>query len=166
VLGAGLGCSTLSGYSTGTGESYCGAVTTTATFRAGLAAGAQMRLSLDATLLDGEASPGVVSTYEPASGATPARRLLDRVALRRVPALENDPLAAPDLGTGRDQSHVFALTPTAPGEDPLLTVVSLRSDGGVEVRLVRPGVATTAPPGHDPVFGLFTLVKQAGACGF
>ncbi len=163
---AATGCSTLSGYSTGADESYCGAVIATAPFSTGIAATAQMRLTLDATQLDGEASPGAVWTDEPAAGTTPARRLFEGTAFRRVPALENDPLATPDLGTGRDHTHVFALTPTAPGEDPLLGVLSLRSDGGVEVRLLRPGVATTAPRGHDPLFGLFTLTKQAGTCGF
>jgi hypothetical protein len=44
-------------------------------------------------------------------------------------------------------------------------VVSLRSDGGVEVRLLRAGVAAGAA-GQTPIFGLFVLSKQVGTCGF
>jgi hypothetical protein len=162
---AGLGCSTLDHYSTASGESYCGSVTTSDTFRAGLASGARMRLSLDASALD-QGSPGSVWTYEPPSGTAPTRRLIDGSPLRRIPALDNDPLATPGLGGGRDHTRVFALTPALATEDPLLAVLSLRSDDGVEVRLLRPGASATAPPGHDAVFGLFTLAKQTGTCGF
>ena len=76
----------------------------------------------------------------------------------------------PDLGGGRDHTRVFALTPAPPGEDPLLAVLSLRSDDGVEARLLRPGAAgdgaTPPPPGKQPVFALFVLYKQAGTCAF
>jgi len=161
---AGLGCNGLGHYSTAPGESYCGAVTQTSTFRAGLAEGARMRATLDATELDGALSPGALWTTEP------ARQLLDAAALRRIPALENDPLSLLDLGGGRDPTRLFALTPAPAGEDPLVAVLSLRSDDGIEVRLLRPGLdptATPAPPsGRQPLFGLFVLYKQAGTCGF
>ncbi|APR87261.1 hypothetical protein A7982_12610 [Minicystis rosea] len=166
----GLGCTELDRYSTAPSESYCGAVTLSSSFRTGLSPRVQMRLQLDAAELDGEISPGVVWTFEAASGEQPARRLLDRAPLRRIPKLASDPLAQPDLGEGRDHSRVFALTPTDDDEEPLLAVLSLRSDDGVEVRLLRPGLAGTAakppPPGRRPLFGLFTLYKQIGTCGF
>jgi hypothetical protein len=161
---AGLGCNTLGRFTTAPDESYCGTVTATASFRAGLAEGAQMRVTLDAAELDGELSPGAVWTAEP------ARQLLDGALLRRIPALENDPLAIPDLGGGRVQTRLFALTPAPAGEDPLLGVLSLRSDDGIEVRLLRSGLdpaSTPAPPaGQQPLFGLFVLYKQAGTCAF
>ena len=164
-LAAGLGCSSLSGYSTAPGESFCGAATQSGAFRAGLAQGAQMRVTLDAPELDGELSPGAVWTVEPAG-----RRLLVGASLRRIPALENDALDVADLGGGRDHTRLFALTPGPAGEDPLLAALSLRSDDGIEVRLLRPGLdpaSTPAPPpGRQPLFGLFVLYKQAGTCGF
>lgn len=165
---AGLGCSSLTGYTTAPDESYCGTVTASSTFRTGLASGAQMRLKLDASQLESEVSPGTVWTFEPAVGAAPARRLVDGAPLRRIPQLENDPLSVPDLGGGRDHTHVFALTPSPAGEDPLVSVVSLREGGGVEVRLLRPGLDPSGDPpaGQGPLFGLFTLEKQVGACGF
>jgi hypothetical protein len=165
-----LGCTDLDRYSTAASESYCGAVTLSSNFRTGFSPRVQMRLRLDASVLDGEASPGVVWTYEAASGSEPARRLLDRAPLRRIPKLANDPLSQLDLGDGRDPSRIFAVTPTDVAEEPLLAVLSLRSDEGVEVRLLRPGLAAASgkpvPAGHEPMFGLFTLYKQIGTCGF
>jgi hypothetical protein len=171
LAAAGLGCDSVTGFSTAPGESYCGAVTASSTFRTGLAADAQMRLSLDAPALDGETSPGSVWTVEGGADAGAAgRRLVDGAPLRRVPQLDNDPLSMPDLGTGRDHTRLFALSTAPAGEDPLVAVVSLRSDEGVEVRLLRPGLDPASspppPPGRAPLFGLFTLYKQAGTCGF
>jgi hypothetical protein len=158
----GSGCSSLGHYTTAPGESYCGTVTATASFRAGVPEGLAMRLVLDGAALDGETSPGTVWTSAPASGTAP---LLTGVALQRIPALENDALSTPDLGGGRGPTRLFALAPTAPGEAALLAVVSLRSDDGVEVRLLRPQLGASPPPGQGPVFGLFVLSKQAGTCG-
>jgi hypothetical protein len=167
LAAAGVGCPSVDRYTTTPGESYCGAVTANAEFFAGLAPGATMRLTLDAAQLDGDASPGTVWTREDPTGTSPGRRLVDGAPLRRIPTLANDPLAAPDLGSGLDHTRVFALTPAPAGEAPLLGVVSLRSDEGVEVRLLRPGLdGVAALSGQGPVFGLFSLTKQAGACGF
>jgi hypothetical protein len=156
------GCADLGSYSTAPGEPYCGAVTASSSFRAGLGPGVRMRLTLDASQLDGEPSPGTAWTFDTASAA----RLLDGAPLRRIPALENDPLSQLSLGEGKDPSRVFALTPAPSAEEPFLAVLSLRSDDGVDVRLLRPGLGGAPPEGSQPVFGLFTLYKQAGTCGF
>lgn len=165
-----VACTELDRYSTAPSESYCGAVTLSGSFRAGLSPRVQMRLQLNAAELDGELSPGVVWTFEAAAGDQPERRLLDRAPLRRIPKLENDALAQLDLGAGRDHSRIFAVTPSIAVEEPLLAVLSLRSDDGVEVRLLRPGLAGIGskppPAGHQPVFGLFTIYRQVGTCGF
>jgi hypothetical protein len=129
-----------------------------------------MRLQLNAPELEGELSPGVIWTFEAAAGDQPERRLLDRAPIRRIPTLESDALSQPDLGSGRDHTRVFAVTPSDTGQEALLAVLSLRSDDGVEVRLLRPGLAGVGskppPDGRQPVFGLFTLYKQVGTCGF
>lgn len=166
----GLGCTDLDRYSTAPSESYCGAVTLSNSFRTGLSPRVQMRLQIDAAELDADVSPGVLWTFEAASGDEGDRRLLNRAPLRRIPKIENDPISEIDLGGGREHTRLFAVTPSDAEEDPLLAIVSLRSDEGVEVRLLRPGIAGTAsksaPPGRAPVFGLFTLYKQIGTCGF
>jgi hypothetical protein len=169
-LASALGCTNLDHYSTAPSESYCGAVTLSSTFRTDLSPRVQMRLQLNASEIDTQISPGVVWTFEAEDGEKPSVRLLDRAPLRRIPKIENDPLSVLDLGDGRDTSRIFAVTPSDPGDDPLLAVLSLRSDDGVEVRLLRPGLADIGaqkqPPGKRPLFGNFLLYKQVGTCGF
>jgi hypothetical protein len=154
-------CSSVDSYTTAPGESYCGGLPSPAAFTAGLAPGAQMRVTLDASQLDAQGSPGTVWTYEPPSKGLPSRRLVDGLALQHVPALDSDPLSIPDLGSGRDHTRLFSLGASPPGEPAIVAAVSLRSDGGVEVRLLRPSANAGAA-----IFGLFTLTKQAGTCGF
>lgn len=165
-----LGCNDLNRYSTAPSESYCGSVTLSSAFRAGLSPRVQMRVQLDAAELDTEQSPGVVWTFEAGARDEPTHRLLNRAPLRRIPKIESDPIAALDLGGGRDHTRIFAVTPSDAEEDPLLAILSLRSDDGIEVRLLRPGLGgtgTKAPPtGKRPIFGVFTLTKQIGTCGF
>lgn len=168
---AGLGCTDLNRYSTAPSESYCGAVTLSNAFRAGLSPRVQMRLQIDAAELDSEVSPGVVWTFEAAAGEDePDRRLLNRAPLRRIPKLAGDPIGSIDLGEGREHTRIFAVSPSDTEEEPLLAILSLRSDDGIEVRLLRPGLAGTAskpvPDNRKPIFGLFTLYKQIGTCGF
>jgi len=166
---AGAGCTDLDSYSTNEGEAYCGAITLGGGFREGLSPRVQMRLSLDAAELDGPGSPGTLWTYEAAFGDEPERRLIDDAELRRLPAMENDPLSRLEFGQGRLENKVFAVSPSDPEAEAMLAIVSLRSDGAVEVRLLRPGREggpSEQPEGRRPIFGIFSLTKQVGTCGF
>jgi len=168
-LGA-LGCDDLERFSTASGESYCGAITLGGAFRTGFSPRVQMRLSLDATRLDGPDSPGALSTYEAADGASPERRLLTEAALRPVPSLAHDPLSRLDFGEGRERNAIFAVSPGASDAESILAIVSLRSDETVEVRLLRGGAAPegteAVPDGRRMLFGIFTLDRQKNECGF
>jgi hypothetical protein len=169
MLGAGLGCTDLEHFSTGQGDAYCGSVTLGGSFRTGLSPRVQMRLKLDAAALDGPGSPGTISTFESA-GPEADRRLLTDAELRRLPAMDNDPLSRPELGDGRIRNWIFAVSPVDPAAESLLAVLSLRADDTVEVRLLRPGKAPgdseIVPPGRRPIFGIFPLARQVGTCGF
>jgi hypothetical protein len=166
---AGLGCTDLDHFSTGPGEVYCGAVTLGGTFRTGLSPRVQMRLTLDASMLDGPGSPGTISTFE-AMGPEPPRRLLTDAEVRRLPAMDHDPLSRPELGDTQLRTWIFAATPADPEAESLVSVLSLRADDTVEVRLLRPGKAPhgdeIVAEGRRPIFGIFLLTKQAGTCGF
>ncbi len=166
----GLGCTDLDRFSTSSNEAYCGSITLGGSFRTGLSPRVQMRLTLDAPAIDGAASPGAISTFEASTDMLPERRLLLDAELRRIPALENDALSRPDLGSTTVRSALFAVTPVDPAAESILTVVSLRTDDGVDVRLLRPGVALVPgePPkdARRPLFGIFPLTKQVGSCGF
>lgn len=171
ALGAHAGCDDVSRFSTADGEAYCGAVTLGSAFRAGLSPRVQMRLTLDASELDGPEPPGALSTYEPPSEGTPERRLLDEAALRPIAALGHDPLSRLEFGDGRERNAVYAVSASEPGAESLLAILSLRSDESVEVRLLRPGQeplpsGEPLPPGQRQIFGVFRLTRRSGTCGF
>ncbi len=169
--GAAAGCDDVSRFSTADGEAYCGAITLGGAFRAGLSPRVQMRLSLDADALDGPEPPGALWTYEAPDGATPERRLLDGASLRPIGALAHDPLSRLELGEGRERNAIYAVSASDPEVEPLLAILSLRTDGSVEVRLLRPGrdpLASGEAPGEGQrqVFGNFRLTRRTGTCGF
>jgi len=161
-------------FTTGPGESYCGAVTVGAVFRAGLSPRVQMRLKLDADKLDDSTdSPGALSTFEAADPATSTaeRRMLSEALLRPIPAMQHDPLSRPAFGDGRERNAIYAVSPVDPEAESLLAIVSLRSDDAVEVRLIRPGSPTngnddSVPDGRRQIFGVFSLERKSGECGF
>lgn len=169
AIGA-IGCNDLDRFSTGPDEAYCGSITLGSAFRTGLSPRVQMRLRLDATALDGDGSPGTLSTYEGPDATHPERRLLDEAPLRPIHGLSHDPLSQLEFGDGRERNAIFAVSPAEAEAEGLLAVISLRADGSVEVRLIRPGVEPTGdeppPSTRLPIFGLFPLTRQPGTCGF
>lgn len=174
IAGVGLpviGCDDLARFSTEPAESYCGAVTLASSFRMGFSPRVQMRLKLDASRLDGPDSPGTLSTFEIAADGETERRVLDGAELRRMAPLAHDPLSHLEFGDGRERNAIFAVSPADPEAESMLAIVSLLADERVEVRLLRAGSPTSsdgmAPAeGRRPLFGIFTLSRQAGECGF
>ncbi|MBK9265780.1 MAG: hypothetical protein IPM54_39080 [Polyangiaceae bacterium] len=158
-------CDDFSRFSTRPDEAYCGAITLGSAFRAGLSPRVQMRLELDADALDGPDSPGRVSTFEAPTSELPARRMLDEAILRPIPPLAHDPLSRIEMGEGRERNAVYSVSPREPTATAMLAFLSLRSDEGIEVRLLRPG--TNEDDDHRKlIFGLFSLAKREGSCGF
>ena len=167
AIGAGAGCEDLDRFSTRRDEAYCGAITLGSAFRAGLSPRVQMRLELDASKLDGAESPGTLWTFEAATEGRPERRLLDGAPLRPIAPLAHDPLSRIEMGDGRERNAIYAVSPSDPEAESMLAFLSLRTDGGVEVRLVRAGSDEAAPPeGRRSLFGIFSLVRREGRCGF
>jgi hypothetical protein len=164
------GCSNLDRFTTAPGEAYCGAITLGSPFRTGLSPRVQMRLTLDASALDGASPPGVVSTYEAPDVGTPEQRMLVEAALRPIPPLAHDALSHLDFGDGRERNAIYAVSPADPEAESILAVLSLRTDETVEVRLLRGGVAPSptapTPDARRPIFGLFSLTRQPNRCGF
>ncbi|MCC6556492.1 MAG: hypothetical protein IT372_26330 [Polyangiaceae bacterium] len=175
LIGLGLaaaGCDDLSRFSTADGEAYCGSVTLASGFRTGLSPRVQMRLTLDATALDGTEPPGLLSTYEAADETHPERRLLDRAPLRPIAPLANDPLSHLEFGDGRERNAIFAVSPVDPAAESMLAIISLQTDDSIEVRLLRPGAPRDEATGDPPpaerrqIFGMFRLTRRPNECGF
>lgn len=169
----GTACEDLGDFSTEPGQAYCGSITLGGSFRTGFSTRVQMRLELDAGLLDDPAaSPGTLATFEAADDVSPERRLIDGAALRPIPPLHHDALSHADLGDSRERTAMFAVSPAAADSEAMLAVLSLRSDDRVEVRLVRPGApepadeAAEVAEGRRMLFGLFVLDRKDNRCGF
>src|SRR3954466_607542 len=155
-----LGCRDVSRYSSH-GDHYEGDVVKGSFVRAGVADDAKMCLTLDAEHL--QDAPGTLTTSDGRFRAT---------ALRPIPQIWHDPLSTLSFGDGRRQNLVYVATPLAASGDTqdIMVVMSLMTEGGVEIRLVRgapqtdAGVATPATP--PPLFGVFTLDRREGSCSF
>lgn len=159
-------CDDVSEFSTQKGESYCGAITLGRSFREGLGPRVQMRLSLDASRIDAQRSPGRVWAWEPASEVQAARTLLEAATLDPFAPIAHDALGDLELGEGRERNAIYAVRPAGDGEG-MLAFLSLRTDGRVEVRLLRAGLQSeSAPADRTPLFGVFLLERRKGDCGF
>ena len=158
-----MGCNDLSSFDTAEGEAYCGAVTLASNFRTGFSPRVQMRMTFRGSAVEASTSPGHLTTFDPEAG----QQLLQSAPLRPIVPLQNDDLALLQFGEGRDKNLIYAVSPTTPEAESLLAVVSLRSDDRIEVRLLRPGASEAAnTEGRRQLFGLFTLDRREGDCGF
>jgi hypothetical protein len=120
-----------------------------------------MCLVLDAEHL--QDSPGTLTTSDGRFRAT---------TLRPIPQIWHDPLSTLSFGDGRRQNLVYMATPLAASGDTqdVMVVLSLMTEGGVEIRIVRgaPESDAGAPDAGNPppLFGVFTLDRREGSCSF
>jgi hypothetical protein len=160
-------CDRLASFDLEPGEAYCGRIALGSQYRQGLTPRVQMRMSFDAEAVDRGESPGVITTYD--AEGEPAR-LLDGATLRPFKPIAFDALSDMAMGDGREHNLIYAASAAEEGAESFVVIVSLRSDDGVEVRLIRPGLG--AEEGGDdnplrrPTFGLFNLARRTGDCGF
>jgi hypothetical protein len=145
-------CRDLSRFTSGK-DHFEGPVVRGSFVRAGIVEDTRLCLTLDTDHL--EDNPGTISTTDGRFHATP---------LRPIPQVWHDPLSTMSFGEGRIKNLLYAATPSPDAGDPqdLFVVVSLMQSNDVEVRLLRsaPGGSTNA------IFGVFTLNRQEGPCGF
>jgi len=153
-----IGCRDVSRYSS-KGDHYEGDIVKGSFVRTGLADDAKLCLVLDAKhLQDG---PGTITSSDGRFRATP---------LRPIPQIWHDPLSTLSFGDGRRQNLLYVATPLAEGGDggDITVVVSLMTEGGVEIRMMRgaPQTDGAAAPFTPPMFGVFTLERREGTCSF
>ena len=151
------GCRDVQHFSTA-GDHFEGSVVTSRFVRAGIDEGARVCLALDTDHL--QDAPGSISSSDGRFHATP---------LRPIPQLWHDPLSTLSFGEGRIKNLVYAATPSidSGATEDVLVVISLMQSKSVELRLVRgaPGAAPEAGSA-SPIFGVFTLERELGACSF
>jgi hypothetical protein len=156
-----LACRDISGFSTGSGDRYEGAIVDAPFVRVGIDAGTTLCLALDTDHL--QDAPGAVSTSD---------GRFSRVPLRPIPQIWHDPLSTLSFGEGRLKNLIYVASASTPFSDGLGTdvwaVLSLMQSGGVEVRLMRgaPPVGDAAGAGEAAVFAVFDLSRQTGPCSY
>ena len=163
------GCDPLANFDLEPTEAFCGHIASASRYRQGFSPRVQMRLRIDTMKIGTDDTVGTMTTFDPDAGRS--ARMLNGSALRPITAMSHDPLSRLEFGDGRERNMIYAVTPDNHDAESLLAVVSLRHDDRVEIRLLRPGKKLTSsgqPSGanHRPIFGLFTLTRQAGDCGF
>jgi hypothetical protein len=166
------GCRSLDKFELGEHEAFCGALVSAPAFQEGLLPDdtpptLRLRLTLDVNAL--ATRPGTLSTDDSDRGlcSGQGRALFEEANLRTVSEALHDPISTATIGEGREQ-NVLAYVDSSCGHS-MLAVLSLLSNGGVEVRLFKPGPEAdeNAAPTQRPGFGLFVLERQRkDDCGF
>lgn len=170
ALGGLVSCHDLSRFDTEGAAAYCGAIVGLPPFNTGFVpSGAppnlSLRLRLDTSALT--TRPGSLTSNDAASGLCEPAPLFDEAPLRAIPAILHDALSQADLGEGR-QHTFFAWVDSTCGTS-MVAVISLLTNGAVEVRLLRPGPdlpPVAADDGEGPGFALFYLQRSETGCGY
>lgn len=140
------------------GDHYEGKIVKADFVRAGVDAEVTMCLVLDAEHL--QDAPGTISTSD---GSFRAARL------RPIPQIWHDPLSTLSFGEGRRQNLIYLASKTAAGDTAdVMVFLSLMENGDVEIRLLRgaPRAIEEKASTETPMFGVFPLSRQDGACAF
>jgi hypothetical protein len=183
ALGGLISCRNLDRFNTEGTAAYCGAIvgtpgnpgappnSETPPFNIGfIPSGAppnlELGLKIDTSALT--TRPGSLSSNDAVDGFCKPAPLFDNAPLRAIPELFHDALSQADLGEGHQ--HTFFAWVDSTCEMSMLAVVSLLTNGAVEVRLLRPGPDLPPVPDVDeskgPGFALFYLQRSETGCGF
>ncbi len=140
-------CEDLDSFTTKEGQIYRGEVVDAAIVRKGFEAGDRLEMSFDVTLV--EDGPGTITTYPQEEEGAPT--LFHHAPLVPISSLSNDQLGGFDFPSGRLRNYMFFSAASGIYEGEMaLVVVSLLSDGHVEVRIIM---------GAQDLYGIFTLQK-------
>lgn len=165
-------CRNLERFNTEGNAAYCGSIVgTPPDFNGGFIAegtppNLELRLKLDTSALT--TRPGSLSSNDATNGFCKPAPLFDDAPLRAIPELLHDTLSQADLGEGHQ--HTFFTWVDSTCETSMLAVISLLTNGAVEVRLLRAG--PDLPPmanvdvSKGPGFALFYLQRSETGCGF
>ena len=166
-----LGCRDLSRFDTEGEEAYCGSLVSAPVFTEGFVPqgvppSLNLRLTLDTDALN--TLPGTLTTDDADRGlcSDEERPLFDQAPMRAIEEVLHDPLSLLEFGDGREHNFLGWVDSTCQGT--MLAVISLMSDGKVEVRLLKPAALPPpdAPPDRKPGFALFTLERDADGCDY
>ena len=148
---------------------YCGSLVGATTFHSGFiqtGAPPSLELALELDTSSFADRPGSLSSNDAATGFCAPAPLFAEAPLRAIPEILHDALSQAELGQGHEHDFFAWVDSTCQGT--MLAVVSLLTNGAVEVRLLKPGpdVSPMADPRERSGFALFYLSRSETGCGF
>jgi hypothetical protein len=143
-------CDDLSSFSTSEDEVYTGSIVQAEEVRKGFEKFTFMELTLNIAEIDND--PGTLNVTS--RGDTGDEEVIfDDAALRPIQSMRYDSLSSLDFPTGRLKNYILtaALTGGPHAGTDAFVVLSLMSDGNVEVRIIS---------GEERLYGIFSLSKE------
>jgi hypothetical protein len=166
-----FGCRSLERFDTSGDPAYCGSILKAPLFQDGflpdgVEPGFFLRLELDIDRLT--TRPGTITSNDEVFGMCREKggALFQEAELRAIEEIFHDALSQMEFGEGHQHDFFAWVDSTCQGT--MLAVVSLLTNGSVEVRLLKP--AADPPPDAEPEmrpgFALFYMRRSENGCRF
>jgi hypothetical protein len=148
---------------------YCGSLVGATVFHSGfipVGAPPSLRLKLELDTSSLADRPGTLNSSDAEGGLCKPDALFIDAPLRAIPEVLHDALSQMELGQGHEHDFLAWVDSTCQGT--MLAVVSLLTNGAVEVRLLKPGadISPEADPSQRSGFALFYLQRSETGCAF
>jgi hypothetical protein len=166
-----LGCRSLDRFDTSGAPAYCGTILKAPLFQDGLLPdgaepGLNLRLEIDTDRLT--TRPGTLTSNDAVFGLCSGKggALFQDAELRAIEEIVHDSLSNLEFGDGHQHDFFAWVDSTCQGT--MLAVVSLLTNGSVEVRLLKPAAEPPDGAGSEmrPGFALFYMRRSETGCGF
>ncbi len=163
------GCRSLDRFDTSGEAAYCGEVVGAQTFQDGFIPentppSLSLVLELDTDHLT--TRPGTLTSNDQTTGLCRAtgEPLFRNASLRAIPEIFHDDLSGAEFGDGHQHDFFAWVDSTCQGT--MVAVVSLLTNGAVEVRLMKPAAdpPAGAPAAERPGFAKFYLTRNEHGC--
>jgi hypothetical protein len=173
VLACASSCKGVGRFDTGPGGAYCGDLTNGSTTEAltpdgnGEQRRLQLSLTLDTRQLAYEAGIlGTLTSSDDVDGLCDGGRLFDKARLRIIQPVMHDVISGIQLTQDHEQDIFTWVDSSCQGT--FVAIISLMVDAKVEVRLFKPMKESDAgaPPTQRSGYGVFSLSRNDGGCGF
>ena len=165
------GCRSLDKFDTSGGAAFCGGLPRAPLFQDGFVPDntkPKLRLSLELDIDQLATRPGTLTSNDGATGLCSGNGdpLFRNAPLRAIEPLFHDDLSQAEFGEGHQHDFFAWVDSTCQGT--MVAVVSLLTNGAVEVRLMKPAPEPPPDAGADerPGFAKFHVEKHDKGCGF
>jgi len=165
------GCRSLERFDTAGEPAYCGSIVGAQLFQEAFIPDntpPELNLHLELDIDHLTTRPGMLTSDDGLTGLCSPNGdpLFRNASLRAIPEIFQDPLSQAEFGDGHQHDFFAWVDSTCQGT--MVAVVSLLTNGAVEVRLLKPMAEppSNAPADQRPGFALFYLKRSEKGCKF